>query len=451
MTRFQNDEVLRFVRAAARPDPARVLEALLEAARAERGFLLLARGDDFDVACSRHMDGPEVLRAREKISRTVLRRALDAGRPVAATDSELETAPSLQGQRVRSVCVLPLPSSRGAVYLDSRIEKGLFADLDYLDQFARALDQALGAARERAGVEDLVGASPALRDIHRLIERAAATPYPVLVLGESGTGKELVARALHRRSPRASGPFVAANCAALPDTLLEAELFGHTRGAFTGADRDRAGLFEQAHGGTLFLDEVACLSSQAQEALLRVLETGEFRRVGADRPRTADVRIVAATNEDLEIAEHFRRDLFYRLNVLRIDLPPLRDRLEDLPLLAEHILARIARETGRAAPRLTPEALAALARHRWPGNVRELENALRRACALSDGPALGPADFSFLKDRAPAAPEEEPLSIDEYIRSVLVRFGGSLELQEIARRLGISRKTLWEKKKKFGL
>lgn len=451
MSRFQNDEVLRFVRAAARPDPARVLEALLEAARAERGFLVLARGGDFDVACSRHMDGQEVLRAREKISRTLLGRALAEGRPVAATDADLDAVPSLQGQRVRSVCVLPLPASRGAVYLDSRIEKGLFADLDYLDQFARALDQALGAARDRSGFEDLVGASPRMRETYRLVERAAATPYPVLVLGESGTGKELVARALHRRSPRAAGPFVAANCAALPETLLEAELFGHARGAFTGADRDRPGLFEQAHGGTLFLDEVACLSPQAQEALLRVLETGEVRRVGADRPRSADVRIVAATNEDLEISEDFRRDLFYRLNVLRIDLPPLRDRLEDLPLLAEHFLARIARETGRPAPRLAPEALAALAEYRWPGNVRELENALRRACALSDEPTLGPRDFAFLRDRPPAAPAGDILSIEEYIRSVLARFGGSLELQEIARRLGISRKTLWEKKKKFGL
>ncbi|MFN3487071.1 MAG: sigma 54-interacting transcriptional regulator, partial [Planctomycetota bacterium] len=192
MTRFQNDEVLRFVQAAAHPDPARVLEALLEAARAERGFLVLSRGAEFEVACSRHMDGQEILRAREKISRTLLDRSLKEGRPVTATDADLEAVPSLQGQRVRSVCVLPLPASRGAVYLDSRIEKGLFPDLDYLGAFARALDQALGAARERSGFEDLVGTSAPMREVYRLVKRAASTPYPVLVLGESGTGKELV-------------------------------------------------------------------------------------------------------------------------------------------------------------------------------------------------------------------------------------------------------------------
>jgi DNA-binding NtrC family response regulator len=269
----------------------------------------------------------------------------------------------------------------------------------------------------------------------------------VLVLGESGTGKELVARMIHRR-----GPFVVANCATLPEQLVDSELFGHGKGAFTGADKDRAGLFEQANGGMLFLDEVACLSGGAQESLLRVLETGEVRRIGESRSTTVHVRVVAATNEDLERTDGFRKDLYYRLNVLRLDLPPLRDRREDLPPIAEHWLDRIAMETGRGRKQLSKAALSALLEHRWPGNVRELVNALRRAASLAESDVLEPRDFAFLapKDGA-AAPEPGILSLDEHIRATLLRFGDSHELQEIADRLGISRKTLWEKKKKWGL
>jgi DNA-binding NtrC family response regulator len=460
VSRFQDDDVLRLVRAAAQADPARVLDALIEVARAERGFLVAREGRDFVVLTARHMDHEEVRRARDKVSRTVLERALSEGRPVLASDADIAASASLQEQKVRSVCALPLRSCGGVAYLDHRFEAGLFRDLEYLARFADQLDQALRDAREleelrsrdRARFDDLVGASAPMQDLYRVLDRVAASPYPVLVCGESGTGKELVARAIHRRSPRVKGPFVAANCAALPEPLVDAELFGHQKGAFTGADRDRPGLFEQAHGGTLFLDEVACLSREAQESFLRVLETGEVRRVGATKTEKVEVRVVAATNEDLERAEGFRKDLFYRLNVLKLDVPALRERKDDLPLLAEHFLAATARETGRPPRRLSKAALGALLEHRWPGNVRELQNALRRAAALSDAEVLEAADFGFLRERAPGPPGAEAIvSLDDYVKDVLLRWGPRMEIQEIADRLGISRKTLWEKKKKLGL
>jgi DNA-binding NtrC family response regulator len=290
-----------------------------------------------------------------------------------------------------------------------------------------------------------------MQELYRVLDRVIPAPYPVLVAGESGTGKELVARAIHRRGPRARAPFVAANCASLPEHLVDSELFGAVRGAFTGADRDRPGLFEQAHGGVLFLDEVATLSPQAQESFLRVLETGEVRRIGGRATEKVDVRVVAATNEDLEIAEGFRRDLYYRLNVLKIDLPPLRDRKEDIPLLAEHFLWRVAEETRQGRKRLSKAAVARLLEHPWPGNVRELVNALRRAASLAESELLEAADFAFLAARGPAGPPGEILSLEDYLRDILLRHGPSMDLTELAARLGVSRKTLWEKKKKWGI
>ena len=434
-----HDDILPLLDAAAEPEPARILDALMQFTRAERGYVVFP--DAIPVA--RHMDGDEVRRAEEKVSRTLLARATAEARAIVATDAEMSGIESLQGQKVRSVCVVPLRTNGGAVYLDHRYERGLFADRALLDRAAAALDRSL--ARRRDGHGGLIGPSKVMRDLQKVLERCAESPYPVLIVGESGTGKELAARLLHR-----GGPFVAANCATLPEQLVDSELFGHVRGAFTGAERDRIGLFEQADGGLLFLDEVACLSAAAQESLLRILETGELRRIGESESRKVGVRLVAATNEDLDRSEGFRKDLFYRLNVLRVDLPPLRDRLEDLPALAGHWLGRIARETGRGVKRLTPAAMQAFFEHRWPGNVRELVNALRRAASLAEGDVLDAADFVFLRRGGP--PEGGDVrSIDDHIRATLQQFGDKKELQEIADQLGISRKTLWEKKKKWGI
>jgi DNA-binding NtrC family response regulator len=241
----------------------------------------------------------------------------------------------------------------------------------------------------------IVGRCPAMQEVYKAIGRVADQDVTVLITGASGAGKELVARALYQHSRRAHGPFLAVNCAALPDTLLESELFGHERGAFTGADRRRIGKFEQCHGGTLFLDEVADLTPQAQAKLLRLLQEGTFERLGGNETLRADVRVLAATNHDLLAmvhAGHFREDLFYRLSVFTIHLPPLRERGDDLALLAEHYLRRFNRELGKEATTLAPEALDRLRSYAWPGNIRELQSALKQAVLQATGPVLL-ADF----------------------------------------------------------
>jgi DNA-binding NtrC family response regulator len=288
--------------------------------------------------------------------------------------------------------------------IDSAIEMVKSGAYDYLtkpfstDDFLLSVRRALADSRLRREVALLtrqpasapagfVAASRPMQELFRLLARAAQSRHPVLITGESGTGKELVARAVHATSGR--GPFVAVNCAALPENLLESELFGHTQGAFTGADREKPGLFEAAHTGTLFLDEIAELPLALQPKLLRALEYGEIRRVGANAPRNLDVRVIAATNRVLEeevAANRFREDLFWRLNVLHLHVPPLRERPADIPLLAEHFAA-LASQNGQAAGsvllRISPDAMATLTAYPWPGNVRELRNAIERASTLA--------------------------------------------------------------------
>lgn len=246
--------------------------------------------------------------------------------------------------------------------------------------------------------EELLGQSAAMAEVFKLIGRVSQTDATVLILGESGTGKELVAQMLHSNSRRSRSPLVKVNCAALPEHLLEAELFGHEKGAFTGADHLRIGRFEQANGGTLFLDEIGELSLGIQAKLLRVLQDRSFERLGSNQTRTVDVRILAATNRNLETMvqrQQFREDLYYRLNVLRIDLPPLRDRLEDLDLLTQHFLKRLAIQHNFPKLSMSEAAFQKLQSHAWPGNVRELQNTLERAVILSGGRILLPDHLSF--------------------------------------------------------
>ena len=268
-----------------------------------------------------------------------------------------------------------------------------------LDQRRAAIDTKSSLNNPQGKVK-IIGNSRALQDVFKIVGRVARTDAPVLVSGESGTGKELVANAIHEYSPRAKNEVIAINCGAIPENLLESELFGHEKGAFTGAINRRAGLFEQCDGGTLFLDEIGDMPSSVQVKLLRVLQDGTFTRVGSNELQKSDVRIVAATNKNLaeEVSKgNFREDLFYRLNVVEIHLPPLRARTDDIPLLADHFLRLTIKRNNIPPMRLSAEAMDHLKNHRWPGNVRELENTIARACALASNEVLLPSDIEFTK------------------------------------------------------
>ena len=293
---------------------------------------------------------------------------------------------------------------------------------DELELAYNTLRREAAAAREQpASFDSLVGAESGLRSAVGLVRKVLDGDTSVLVLGETGTGKELFARLIHANGPRRAKPFVAQSCGALPDSLLESELFGHTRGAFTGAVGERKGLFEEADHGTIFLDEVGETSPAMQLRLLRVLQEGEVRRVGGSSTRRVDVRVIAATNADLEAevaAGRFRRDLYYRLNVFPINLPPLRERTEDVPALAEHFLRQACRRARRAVPSVGPEALRLLRAYPWPGNVRELENEIERAVALAeDGRPLGPAHLSE-RIGAGAAPAPAIRTLNEAVEAL---------------------------------
>lgn len=328
----------------------------------------------------------------------------------------------------------------------------------------QALTASSDAAATGAAEEELVGRTPVMLQVFKAIGRVAATRETVLILGESGTGKELVANAIHRNSERAGRAFIKVNCAALSPTLLESELFGHERGAFTGALTRRIGRFEQAHGGTLFLDEIGDLDLDLQAKLLRVLQTGQFERVGGNELVVTDVRVIAATNRDLSALiaeERFREDLFYRLNVLTIEIPPLRDRRQDIPLLAEHVVRRLAKKYRWPQLALAPEAVQQLCTHSWPGNVRELQNALARAAILARGRLILAEDLR-LPPPSPAGAkadlsQDQPMSLKDILaeterRVILHALEQTIwNRTRAAKLLGISRRQLFDKIQHFGL
>ena len=312
---------------------------------------------------------------------------------------------------------------------------------------------------EIPAVEGMVGNCPAMQEVTRKISKVAPTDATVMILGESGTGKELVARALHDQSERNEARLVTVNCAAIPEQLIESELFGHEKGAFTGADKSRTGLVQAADRGTLFLDEIGELPLAAQARLLRVLQNGEVRRVGSEHAHKVNIRLVSATHRDLKqlVQESkFRSDLYFRLRVVELSLPPLRDRGDDIRLLAEFLLNKVCRQLNRNPLTLDKETLGAISAYGWPGNVRELENALERAAILCEQDTITPDLLAIESGLEPLSekPQQQPnqdLSLEEYfIQFVLDNQGGITET-ELAKRLGISRKTLWERRNRFGI
>jgi two-component system response regulator HydG len=330
----------------------------------------------------------------------------------------------------------------------------------------RTVDTFAGEFKQRHGLSALVGSSPAMRELTTRISRVANSDATVLIIGESGTGKELVARAVHALSPRNRAPFVPVNCAAIAESLLESELFGHARGAFTGAVKARRGLFEEAHAGTLFIDEVTETSGAFQSKLLRALQEHEIRRVGENTSIAVDVRVVAASNRDIEkdVADkRFRQDLFYRLAVVTLNVPPLRERLEDVPLLAQHFLER-ANSRNRHPRRLSSGAIDRLMGYSFPGNVRELENLVEQAAALAETDELTADDFPLRKKSGEpsALPSPVPFSSSDLVtladavndaekKAIQVALERLPDLGRVAEVLGVSTTTLWRKMKRLGL
>ncbi len=495
-----------------------VLDQAIRLSGAERGFIIFQKGSDFETAAARNLDREDLKRAGEKFSTTVMRQVMESGEPLLVTDAmedkRLKEAESVMKIKLRSVlCVPILTAGRplGALYLDNRFTEGAFQPNQvrlvalFADQAALALNaiesieasrrhteelermqrqlallneelqgrvetvererdhvrEILGASPFQKGFEGIVGNSKRLREILKMILRLRETEPAVFIQGESGTGKELIARALHRHSPRRERPFLAVNCAAFPELLLDSELFGHVRGAFTGADRDRHGLFEAADGGTLFLDEVGEMSPGMQAKLLRVLQEKEIRPVGSNTAKKVDVRILSASIKDLQrmVREgRFREDLFYRLHVVRIPLPPLRERPEDIPELVRHFMRNNSLGIPQDLLSIDDEAMRFLTGYSWPGNIRELQNEIHRCLALGRGRIT--ADLLSVEVRSGAV-EKEALSpgrgLDESLQSLEKKMIlHALEENRgnkkgAAQKLGISRAKLYQKIRQYHL
>jgi len=396
-----------------------ILKLIFEVVPAERGAILLDdKGDEhFASVFARHRIAKSVLPV--PISRTIARQVMKERLAILGADvpssTNLAGVESLVDSQVRSLLCVPLTMFQkvtGCIYLDTRKADARF-DEDHLQLVAAIAGTsavALENARRMHWLEqenlrlsaeinlehNLIGESPRMKEVYQFLARVAPTDSNVLLQGESGTGKELAARAIHRNSPRSANSFVAINCAAIPEGLLESELFGHERGAFTGAVTQKKGRLEMANGGVVFLDEIGELAPALQVKLLRVLQEREFERVGGVRPISVDIRLIAATNQDLGEAVKagsFRKDLYYRLNVLSLVMPPLRDRREDIPMLADYFVAKFLKKCHMRIKRLSPEAMLCLVNYDWPGNVRELENAIERALVLSLADVIQPEDL----------------------------------------------------------
>jgi transcriptional regulator with GAF, ATPase, and Fis domain len=454
-----------------------LLDNVLEMTGAARGMVLLVETHEgaapsLTVRASRNVQAGELDGPSRGISDSIVRQVIESKRPVivsdALTDTKFSQSESVIALQLSSVMCAPLVARGeviGALYVANDEIKSLFEkrQLDILTVFAgqasllltnAMLVSALRADKQKLEAElgdkrfgEIIGACPSMLEVFKKLQKVATTDISVLITGETGTGKELIAREIHRRSERASGPFVTVNCGAIPENLMESEMFGHVKGAFTGAIASRGGRFQQANGGTLFLDEVGELTPQLQVKLLRALQERMVTRVGDNRPEKADIRVVSATNRNLEdmISEGtFREDLYYRLNVVNLWLPPLRERGDDVFIIAKALLSKYADELGSKVRGFSPAALSAIKRYYWPGNIRQLENRLKKALVLCDQDLLTPEDLDLGTDAAePILPLERAKEEFQrrYVLEALERNNGNRT--QTARDLGVDPRTIF--------
>jgi transcriptional regulator with GAF, ATPase, and Fis domain len=462
-----------------------MLDIVIEATGAEKGLILL-NDDAFSsepsagpappkggtIRAARNVKREALADASGTISDSIVRKVIETGRPVivsdALTDAQFKSSESVLALRLSSVMCAPLVSqghAEGVLYVGNDRVKGLFDrnQLDVLSIFAAQaslilenamLLHALRADKEKLVAElkdkrfgEIIGACPSMMEVFRKLQKVATTDISVLITGETGTGKELIARELHRRSNRATGPFVVINCGAIPENLIESELFGHVKGAFTGAVASRPGKFQVAGSGTLFLDEIGELPLNLQVKLLRALQERVVFRVGDSKPEKVDIRIVAATNRVLEDeirGGRFREDLYYRLNVVNLYLPPLRDRGDDVVIIAKALFSKHAEELGAHVHGFTPQALAAIKKSPWPGNIRQLENRIKKALVLCDKALLAPEDLDLGKEAEslilPLEKAKEEFQ-RKYVLEVLERNNGNRT--QTARDLGVDPRTIF--------
>lgn len=487
-----------------------IVDNAIEITKARRGFLMLKDGGPeifIEVARNfekENLDNPDI-----EISRSITIEVIHSGALIlahnASMDKRFKMNHSVQRLSLKSVLCMPLKDHNvtiGAIYLDNKLSEGLFKeeDIQLLEAFSNqaslairnarllelleskneaiqrlnnALEKQLDEQREemkevkeelkrkqvelkkRHHYDKLIGKSEKMQEIYGILDKVSSSSLPVLIYGESGTGKELVAKALHYNSPRSSARFVSENCASIPESLLESELFGFKRGSFTGADRDREGLFKLADGGTLFLDEIGDMSLSMQAKFLRVLQENEIRPIGGKDVIKVDFRIVAATNKDLKKMMQegsFREDLFYRLNVIQINIPPLRDRIEDIPLLVEHSLNKINMEHKEKTKKISRRAMRLLLEYDWPGNVRELENVLERASVLLEGDIITAeslGDGIIKKHRFYDCYEPFKNAERVMIEKVLLATGG--DKSKAALEIGWNRQKLYRRMKVLGI
>jgi transcriptional regulator with GAF, ATPase, and Fis domain len=449
-----------------------LMDLVIEITNADKGFLILMEGDTLDIKVARNLKRENISDAVSQLSDSIVAKVVHSRRPViisdAMHDAEFAAAKSVMQLRLSSVICVPLLDRGrllGLIYVGNDSVIDLFQDqmMKALTVFAsqasliianallldelRVDNRRLHERLEQFRFGEIVGTSPVMQQVFRRVEKIAPTDISVLITGETGTGKELIAREIHNRSPRTGKPFITINCGAIPENLLESELFGHVKGAFTGAVATKQGKFQAADGGTLFLDEIGELQLDLQVKLLRAIQERIVIRVGDTRPEPVDIRILAATNRDLEkeiAGGRFREDLYYRLNVVNLHLPPLRARGDDIVVVARYLLSRFTREFDARVKGFSPNATVAMRKHSWPGNIRELENRIKKAIVLCDSTVIGPDDLGLTADVLPSimnlADAKEKFQ-REYINEVLALNNGNRT--KTARDLGVDPRTIF--------